>query len=80
MIFNETKTHEITVDVVIVTMKNNALQVLLVKRNNRGFARRSYNTTSAFFKHSIPVPRLNKILLIAFINICIKCFICNNSA
>ena len=27
MIFNETKTHEITVDVVIVTMKNNALHV-----------------------------------------------------
>ena len=37
MIFNETKTHEITVDVVIVTMKNNALQVLLVKRLNEPF-------------------------------------------
>ena len=37
MIFNETKTHEITVDVVIVTMKNDALQVLLVKRNNEPF-------------------------------------------
>ena len=37
MIFNETKTHEITVDVVIVTMKNDALQVLLVKRLNEPF-------------------------------------------
>ena len=37
MIFNETKTHEITVDVVILTLKNNALQVLLVKRNNEPF-------------------------------------------
>ena len=37
MIFNETKTHEITVDVVIVTLKNDALQVLLVKRTNEPF-------------------------------------------
>ena len=37
MIFNETKTHEITVDVVIVTLKNDALQVLLVKRSNEPF-------------------------------------------
>ena len=29
--FNETKTHEITVDTVILTIKNNALQVLLIK-------------------------------------------------
>lgn len=29
--FNETKTHEITVDVVILTIKNNAIHVLLVK-------------------------------------------------
>lgn len=35
--FNETKTHEITVDVVILTIKNNALQVLLVKRLNEPF-------------------------------------------
>ena len=35
--FNETKTHEITVDVVILTMKNNAIQVLLVKRLNEPF-------------------------------------------
>ena len=35
--FNETKTHEITVDVVILTMKNNAIQVLLVKRTNEPF-------------------------------------------
>ena len=34
---NETKTHEITVDVVILTIKNNALQVLLVKRTNEPF-------------------------------------------
>lgn len=37
MTFNETKTHEITVDVVIVTLKNDALQVLLVKRTNEPF-------------------------------------------
>ena len=30
MIFNETKTHEITVVVVILTLQNNALHVLLV--------------------------------------------------
>ncbi|MBQ8168826.1 NUDIX hydrolase, partial [bacterium] len=35
--FNETKTHEITVDVVILTLKNNLLQVLLVKRLNEPF-------------------------------------------
>ena len=35
--FNETKTHEITVDVVILTIKNGSLQVLLVKRLNEPF-------------------------------------------
>lgn len=35
--FNETKTHEITVDVVILTIKNNSLKVLLVKRINEPF-------------------------------------------
>ncbi len=35
--FNETKTHEITVDTVILTIKNNALQVLLVKRDKEPF-------------------------------------------
>lgn len=35
--FNETKTHEITVDTVILTIKNNNLQVLLVKRENEPF-------------------------------------------
>ena len=35
--FNETKTHEITVDVVILTIKNNSLRVLLVKRTNEPF-------------------------------------------
>lgn len=35
--FNETKTHEITVDVVILTIKNNTLKVLLVKRDNEPF-------------------------------------------
>jgi len=35
--FNETKTHEITVDVVILTIKNNTLKVLLVKRPNEPF-------------------------------------------
>jgi len=35
--FNEVKTHEITVDIVILTIKNDALQVLLVKRNNEPF-------------------------------------------
>ena len=35
--FNEIKTHEITVDTVILTIKNDALQVLLVKRNNEPF-------------------------------------------
>lgn len=34
---NETKTHEITVDTVILTIKNNALQVLLVKREKEPF-------------------------------------------
>lgn len=37
MAFNETKTHEITVDVVILTIKNDELQVLLVKRQNEPF-------------------------------------------
>lgn len=35
--FNETKTHEITVDVVILTLINNSIQVLLVKRLNEPF-------------------------------------------
>ena len=35
--FNEVKTHEITVDIVILTIKNNSLNVLLVKRNNEPF-------------------------------------------
>ena len=35
--FNENKTHEITVDVVILTIKNNTIQVLLVKRLNEPF-------------------------------------------
>ena len=35
--FNEIKTHEITVDIVILTIKDDALQVLLVKRNNEPF-------------------------------------------
>ena len=35
--FNEVKTHEITVDTVILTIKNDALNVLLVKRNNEPF-------------------------------------------
>ena len=35
--FNETKTHEITVDVVILTIKNNAIHVLLVKRTTEPF-------------------------------------------
>ena len=35
--FNEVKTHEITVDIVILTIKNDSLNVLLVKRNNEPF-------------------------------------------
>ena len=35
--FNETKTHEITVDTVILTIKNGNLKVLLVKRYNEPF-------------------------------------------
>ena len=35
--FNEIKTHEITVDIVILTMREDSLQVLLVKRNNEPF-------------------------------------------
>lgn len=35
--FNETKMHEITVDVVILTIKNNSLKALLVKRTNEPF-------------------------------------------
>ena len=35
--FNETKTHEITVYTVILTIKNNALQVLLIKREKEPF-------------------------------------------
>ncbi len=35
--FNETKTHEITVDVVILTIKDDNLKVLLVKRTNEPF-------------------------------------------
>ena len=37
MQFQEVKTHEITTDVVIFTIKNNKLQVLLVKRANEPF-------------------------------------------
>ena len=37
IMLNETKTHEITVDVVILTIKNGSLQVLLVKRTNEPF-------------------------------------------
>ncbi len=37
MAFNETKTHEITVDVVILTLKKDALHVLLVKRHTEPF-------------------------------------------
>ena len=35
--FQEIKTHEITTDVVIFTIKDNKLQVLLVKRANEPF-------------------------------------------
>ena len=35
--FNSTKTHEITVDVVIFTIQDGALKVLLVKRSNEPF-------------------------------------------
>ena len=35
--FNEVKTHEITVDTVILTIKDDALNVLLVRRNNEPF-------------------------------------------
>jgi len=35
--FNEIRTHEITVDIVILTIKDNDLQVLLVKRENEPF-------------------------------------------
>ena len=35
--FNVNKTHEITVDTVILTLKNNSLKVLLVKRENEPF-------------------------------------------
>ena len=35
--FNEIKTHEITVDIVILTIRNDSLNVLLVKRNNEPF-------------------------------------------
>lgn len=35
--YNETKTHEITVDTVILTIKNNALQVLLIRRDREPF-------------------------------------------
>lgn len=35
--FNVTKTHEITVDTVILTLKDNDLQVLLVRRDNEPF-------------------------------------------
>jgi 8-oxo-dGTP diphosphatase len=37
MAFNETKTHEITVDVVILTLQGDALKVLLVKRQHEPF-------------------------------------------
>ena len=35
--FNEIRTHEITVDIVILTIKDNSLKVLLVKRENEPF-------------------------------------------
>ena len=35
--FNETKTHEITVDTVILTLKDDSLQVLLVRREHEPF-------------------------------------------
>lgn len=35
--FSVTKTHEITVDVVILTIKNDNIQVLLVKRTTEPF-------------------------------------------
>ena len=35
--FNVTKTHEITVDTVILTLKDNSLKVLLIKRENEPF-------------------------------------------
>ena len=35
--FNETRTHEITVDTVILTMFNDELKVLLIKRHNEPF-------------------------------------------
>ena len=35
--YNETKTHEITVDTVILTIKNNALQALLIRRDREPF-------------------------------------------
>lgn len=35
--FNEIRTHEITVDIVILTIKNNAMHALLVKRTNEPF-------------------------------------------
>ena len=35
--FSVTKTHEITVDVVILTIKNNNIQALLVKRTTEPF-------------------------------------------
>lgn len=38
--FKETKTHEITVDVVILTLQDNKLKVLLVKRVNEPFKNR----------------------------------------
>ncbi len=57
MVVKETKTHEITVDVVIFTIKDNKLQVLMVQRNQEpfkskwsipgGFVRMSENLDSA---------------------------------
>ena len=35
--YNETKTHEITVDTVTLTIKNNALQALLIRRDREPF-------------------------------------------
>lgn len=35
--YNETKTHEITVDTVILTIKNDALQALLIRRDREPF-------------------------------------------
>ena len=35
--FNEIKTHELTIDVVVLTIKDNKLKILLVKREHEPF-------------------------------------------